>query len=144
MLKTCFKCSRELPRTEFYAHPQMADGLLGKCKDCTRDDVTENRIKNIGRIREYDRQRANLPHRVELRRRVCEADRQRHPERFKARVAVNNAVRDGRIVKPVRCQRCGQAPHRIEAHHADYSKPLEVEWLCKPCHWKADEERRAA
>ena len=37
--KTCFKCGRTLPITEFYAHPRMGDGHLNKCKDCTKHDV---------------------------------------------------------------------------------------------------------
>ena len=31
------------------------------------------------------------------------------------------------------CQRCGST-RNVEAHHADYSKPREVEWVCRPCH----------
>jgi hypothetical protein len=37
--KKCFKCSLEKPTTEFYKHKAMADGLLGKCKDCTKSDT---------------------------------------------------------------------------------------------------------
>jgi hypothetical protein len=143
-VKTCFKCKRDLPYGEFYRHEMMADGHLGKCKDCTRDDVAENRIKNIGRIREYDRARAALPHRRRLRDQIMRRWRVLFPERHKAHEAVNNAVRDGRLQKKRECQRCGITPKRIEAHHADYSKPLDVEWLCKPCHAQADKERRAA
>lgn len=43
--KVCFKCGRELPLSSFYKHPQMADGHLNKCKDCTRKDVSENIAK---------------------------------------------------------------------------------------------------
>lgn len=140
-MKTCFKCHRELPLTDFYKHPMMGDGHLGKCKDCTRDDVTENRIKNIGRIRQYDRQRAQLPHRRASINRVAQEWIARFPARHRAHNKLNNAVRDRRIAKPDRCQRC-QAMGRIEAHHADYSKPFDVEWVCKPCHYTLDELRR--
>lgn len=143
-MKTCFKCSRTLPLAEFYRHPQMGDGYLGKCKDCTRDDVTEHRIKNVGRIRQYDRERAELPHRVALRARVVKEWRAAHPDRALAQRQLRYAVLTGRVIKPSECQRCSAVPSRIEAHHHDYTKPLDVEWLCKPCHAKADQERRAA
>jgi len=54
----------------------------------------------------------------------------------KARRVVIDAVRRGRIHKPDRCEACGIKPGkmRLHAHHADYSKPLDVEWLCGFCH----------
>lgn len=54
-------------------------------------------------------------------------------DKRKAEWTVRNAVRDGRMVKPKRCQGCGKRK-KLEAHHPDYSKPLEVQWLCTPCH----------
>ncbi len=43
------------------------------------------------------------------------------------------ALKAGRIVRPECCEGCG-AKRRIQAHHADYNKPLEVKWLCTICH----------
>lgn len=34
LLKTCKKCERLLPQTEFYKNRGMRDGLLNDCKDC--------------------------------------------------------------------------------------------------------------
>ena len=36
------------------------------------------------------------------------------------------------VLKPQPCQRCGDPD--VEMHHADYSQPLKVEWLCVRCH----------
>jgi hypothetical protein len=55
------------------------------------------------------------------------------PERLKARDAVNNAVKAGKLSKQP-CAVCGSSA-RIHGHHEDYSKPLEVIWLC-PVHHK--------
>lgn len=43
------------------------------------------------------------------------------------------AVKLGLLTKPENCVKCG-LKIRIEGHHEDYSKPLEVQWLCKVCH----------
>lgn len=53
--------------------------------------------------------------------------------RASVRVKANRARKDGRLqAQP--CQKCGAVD--VEMHHPDYSKALEVEWLCKPCHAK--------
>lgn len=64
-----------------------------------------------------------------------------NPEKAAAHRAVDTAVRSGRLVRPSACQRCACScvPH---GHHADYSNPLDVEWLCRACHRVADAERR--
>jgi hypothetical protein len=140
-MKRCFKCGMEKPVEDFYKHPMMADGRLGKCKDCTKLDMRIDRATKP-RVREYDRQRASQPHRVALRARISKAWDTRFPDRAKAHSAAQNAVRDGKLIKPALCEGCGLPKKRIEKHHPDYSKPLLIVWLCKPCHAIADKIRR--
>lgn len=52
-------------------------------------------------------------------------------DKVKARKALNHAIESGKVVaKP--CEKCGA--EKAQAHHHDYSKPLDVEWLCPKCH----------
>lgn len=64
-------------------------------------------------------------------------------EQMRARRIFHSAEERGEVVRPDTCSRCGERT-RIEAHHADYSKPLEVEWLCFPCHRSLHVEQAAA
>lgn len=66
------------------------------------------------------------------------AYRRRHPDRDRAWHAVDAAVRSGVLVRPERCP-CGRDA-RVHGHHDDYSRPLDVLWLCAVCH-KARHER---
>lgn len=145
-MKECKKCGKEKALDEFYKHPKSKDGHDSKCKECAKDAVRKNYRKNIEYYKEYDRARANLPHRVKARNDYAQTEQgkeagnrgkrawsERNPIKRGASHIVNNAVRDGRMVKPDNCEKC-QASGRIEGHHCDYAKPLEVMWLCPKCH----------
>ena len=122
----------------------MADGLMGKCKECTKADVAKRSVEKRDYILEYEHARATAPHRVQARKEYNSSDAgrkaharalrrqvEKHPEKYKARIAVRNAVRDGKL-KRLPCEKCGAL--KSEAHHEDYSKPLEVRWLCNAHH----------
>jgi len=127
-LKTCFKCKEEKPVDNFYRHPQMADGRVNKCKDCNKKDVRENRAKKVDYYRKYDRKRGSRQDKS-----YRDSYKERFPEKYKAHYLLTNAVRDGRLKKGV-CEKCGRKD--THGHHNDYSKPLDVRWLCPPCHAK--------
>jgi hypothetical protein len=132
MEKQCFKCGQAKPLDEFYPHPQMGDGHLNKCKDCARKDVRQHRLENPERVRAYDNARARHPHRKAAREAYAASFGENSPEKRKAHGIVSREVRAGRLAKQP-CAFCG-TPEPVEAHHHDYSKPLDVTWLCKPCH----------
>ena len=50
-----------------------------------------------------------------------------------ARTTLHKAVKSGRVTKLSFCERC-ENETRLDGHHEDYTKPLEVTWLCVPCH----------
>jgi hypothetical protein len=133
-MKTCFKCKEEKPLSEFYKHKQMGDGYLGKCKECTKKDAIDHRNDNLEKIREYDRQRGKLPHRLKLSTQTTKRIRKQFPLKYKAQTVVNHAVKAGKLIKPEICSSCDKKGRQIEGHHDDYNKPLEVTWLCSACH----------
>lgn len=109
----------------------MRDGHLNICKQCTRTRVTKYRCQNIEQIREYDIQRYQIPNRKLSSKSKCQRDRANQPDKYKARMIVGNALRDGYLTKQP-CRDCGRLD--VHGHHTDYSQPLNVIWLCPVCH----------
>lgn len=107
---------------------------MAKYRERRRDHIrARTRVwcaANKERIRGYHQKyQSSLPPE-----RVAEKNRRVPQENKRAYALVWKAVhKDGRLVKPTSCTRCGGGG-RIEAHHTDYSKKLAVEWLCKACH----------
>ena len=130
-MKKCFKCGKQQPLTEFYAHARMADGLLGKCKACCRSYSTEYRTKHIDKCRAYDSARALLPHRVKM---AIELQRLRRIADRRKDICHNKVIRavsKGLLVR-MPCQVCGDK--KTVGHHESYDRPLDVVWLCQIHH----------
>lgn len=135
--KTCFKCNTVKPLDAFYKHSRMADGHVNKCKECNKLDVRENRSKKLDYYREYDRARAKAQERVKAAAEIIKAWRDADKRRLQCHNAVARAVRNGELVRQP-CVRCGNV--KSLAHHEDYDKPLDVVWLCQPCHKQRHKE----
>lgn len=153
--KPCIKCLQEKPLTEFYKHSKMADGHLNKCKECTKSDVKKHRSENLERIREYDRSRGRFPHRVAARAAYQLTDAYRkihaestkkwkahHPDRRRAANILNSAIRDKKVFAWPVCAVPACCTESPQAHHADYSRPLDVVWLCAKHHAQAHKMAR--
>ena len=129
MYKQCTQCKQPKDVSEF---PRRGKSLRAACRSCTRAafrdwyarvkiDPSKERVRVAKRLRNHGRKD----------KRYSNSD----PYRRRARMALNYAVKSGVVIRPAACSACGWVckPH---GHHADYSKPLEVEWLCSICHGK--------
>lgn len=88
------------------------------CLECNRERSRRSRQSERGQewIKEYSKKRYL-----------------KFKHKSLARAKTRNAVKAGKIVKPNHCSNCRkEAP--LQGHHEDYSKPLEVQWLCDSCH----------
>ena len=136
-MKTCFKCNVSKPLVDFYKHSAMADGYLGKCKECTKFDANNHRASNLEKIRQYDRDRAKNPERSKASAEISKAWRSEDKRRMKCHNAVAKAIKSG-VLTRLPCVRCGEV--KSLAHHEDYDEPLNVMWLCQPCHKQRHKE----
>jgi len=146
MLKRCSICGEEKPRDAF--SPTGRGYLDSRCRPCNSARVKAAHHRNPVRKILYDRKRyyenrdAEIARHLERAKRNTEAKNAARRERYArgqrvaviARMKLQRAIRLGRIVRPEVCSKCGGHGRRIEAHHMDYSKPFEVQWLCSVCH----------
>lgn len=114
--KYCPGCRERKPLETFSRNRIRGDGLAYQCMLCERD-----RKRNESSSAKQARKKRQ---------------RERHTAKVRARGALSTAVRRGTIVKPDRCEGCGERfeKRQLQGHHEDYSKPLDVQWLCRGCH----------
>lgn len=58
---------------------------------------------------------------------------ERNSEKIAAQRKVRNAIKTGKLIKPKFCEVC-LLEKLLQGHHEDYSKPLQVIWMCSKCH----------
>lgn len=122
-LRTCKKCSAEKHISEF-------EQFRWECRHCRGIKREKNRAARY----RYQKQ-PRSEHRKKYHAEYMAEYRTSPEEKIKgaARQKLIAAVASGQIVRPSTCSRC-EATAKIHGHHSDYSKPLDVIWLCPSCH----------
>lgn len=160
--KACTRCSAVLRLDQFNRDRKNRDGRTYECKECAKKRVHEYCKANIEIVRAKNRLRGLSPeHKKANRQRYRKAMstpegrekenaykkrwRLNNKEKRTAHLRTANAIRYG-VLKWSPCERCNSEDN-VDAHHEDYSKPLDVTWLCKPCHGirhrEINEQRRS-
>lgn len=139
-MKYCSKCENKKDRSEFDTHRKSKDGLQGWCKDCHRQYRRSNIGKEVSRKAEGKYQKTSKGKETIQKQRQTDKGKEcsrryrtQYPEKTKARSILNKEIAAGRILRPSHCESCFEERF-VEGHHEDYSKPLDVEWLCTKCH----------
>jgi predicted PP-loop superfamily ATPase len=132
-MKACRKCGAMKSLDDYYKHPMMADGRLHTCKECHKSDVKKNYADKREIKHAYDAERFQQPGRRQSALASQRTRRAKSPEKDKARAKTRRAILSGRLIKSP-CEVCGRNDEMVEAHHHDYSRPLDVHWLCFACH----------
>lgn len=128
-MKTCKKCNKILPPSSFYKDSRGRDSLRTYCKCCFRKSNKIWRENNPEKGQQYDRKYARLN--PEIKNKSHKLWREKNQYKIDAHSKVRTAIRNGKLIRE-NCF-CGKKSH---AHHPNYSKPLEVLWLC-PIHHSA-------
>ena len=153
--KICKSCGRMLPLESFFRRLSVKDGRVARCRECLSEERKERlkdpkiRAKRVAYSkmwnnspggRRYHRnykQTKEYKQKELLRRKAF-----RNIDKIKARYAVKDAVKYGRLKKNP-CAICGKKG--TEAHHILGYAPehrIEVIWLCKLHHQKVEERIR--
>ena len=139
----CGKCKEFKSNGYFYRNIKSKNGLRNTCKECIAKYAVEygKSHKNAIRLRLLKWRENNPDKARELSRKNFERRREKQciytrlrrklfPEQKKAVNAINNMIRAGKI-KRKKCIYCDKIG---EGHHPDYTKPLEVIWMCSSHH----------
>lgn len=117
----CARCGKRKKYVHIHAQRTAKDGELKSyfwCRDCNTERQREFRNTENGR---------------ESTRKAVAKSIAKHWHKQKARIALNRQVKLGNIIRPKQCPVCKKYK-KVEGHHDDYSKPLEVKWVCRQCH----------
>jgi hypothetical protein len=130
-IKKCSKCDIEKEISQFRRDKNTKDGRRSACKDCTNifDSIYRKNMTSEQRKKSHENHRKTHKKQIHEYLRKFRKD---NPQIYRAWEQVNSAVKRGKIVREP-CEICGE--ENSHAHHEDYLKPFEIQWLC-PLHHK--------
>ena len=131
--KHCNKCNTTKSTKLFHNTKLTKDKKSAYCKDCTKAYDVLYRAKNRDKKKRQDKAYSLTEKGKSSHNASTKKWNYNNALKSKAHTLLNNSVRDGKIVKPNKCKECNNETN-IQAHHEDYSKPLDVVWLCVSCH----------
>ena len=119
-LKYCPKCKTNKSKDKFHKDRGRSDGIAGICKKCKSAHYKEVRKKTYLKNKETNEFHYSQPLKI------------RSKTKYECYNVFNKYLRKGAIkIRP--CRECGTWTD-LDAHHDDYSKPLDVVWLCRRHH----------
>ena len=124
MEKQCPRCQKIKSIDNFGINVTMPDGYSYWCKKCKCDSQKNYRHRMVAK--------AFAANELSARQKYRRSNR----HKAHANLLVHRALESGKINKPDYCAKCFKKGV-VEAHHTDYSKPLDVVWLCVCCHKRA-------
>jgi hypothetical protein len=128
-MKYCKDCGKGKPLSQFNKHPKTKDGFNNRCKSCQSEYNRAYFERNRDKLLEY-KHRWNTSDKGKQ---AMAREYQKYKVKHFVRLEVKKALASGKLVKPEHCERCNRQV-ALAGHHNDYSKPLQVEWLCRKCH----------
>ena len=136
--KACRTCKEPKSVDEFGRHAIAKDGHRHDCRECVRaGKVKKHPVLSLDE-KLADKARRAKAHRRAANRQSVREWTQRNPQAAKARAAVSQALKAGRLARPTKCQvRTCKSTGKPQAHHRDYAYPLDVLWCCPGHHRKA-------
>jgi hypothetical protein len=130
----CLECHRAYKA----AWKKTAKGRASEARSRVnrKSKIEEWRKENVERVREINRKAGRRYYERNKEKMSAKARRRRieQPEKWRAVRMVNDALFFGILTKPSRCEACNDLKRKLQGHHDDYWRPLDVRWLCPPCH----------
>lgn len=136
-MKICACCGKGLQFSDFYKRKSSLDGCRSECKSCSSEKSKKYYLGNEVKVKSVVSAWTKTEKGRESRKASTYKWVENNRVKSRAHDAVARAIKSGKL-KQYTCESCEDP--KSQAHHEDYSKPLEVVWLCSKCHTQRHKE----